>query len=629
MADYKVVDSTALDEGLRQISNSIRAKTGGEDELAFPTGMSEAIDGISGGGVTSWNDLEDKPFGDGPITEDTVFSISFDGAEGIVRDDGVVTYLVEDLPVEADKEYVVVFDGVRYELMSFVDIYGYIILGDSSGYPTEDIPFTLFKSIDAAASDVGIQFHELTNHHVEILTQNRSYNTIDIKYLPPEALSPCYIIPEKAGALLHEFELSADDLSLYENGEAPAYTGGVDYVDLYAGQWYQVELDGELYSVECFDDYYDYIGDTSFIAQPFYLFANGSIGFATPGPHTMKIYTLKAAEVVQLDPKFIPARIHADWNENDPSSLNYISNRPFYEYTFTNLLYSFEADGRTSNRSSVYLDEFTLEVGKRYLVEFDGGKYDFVATNSQFNTSRICLGEVDRQNNIDIQFDISYHPGIAEVQVDCEYYGMHHIKISEITESYVGKKLDSKYLPEDAIADWDTGDTSSPSYVKNRTHWKDFSYKALSDEITVELKGRSYSANDNYYYYKDGTCFYADNKKMFRLEEGRTYRVTDNGNVYYLTARKDHYGANYIGNYYYVVHGAGDPDNTPHDTDVQIAIWDRDNSSLELYGTIGTHVITVELEEYTYHPLGTEYLPMDDIANAVLSAIPTWTGGSY
>lgn len=49
----KLVDSTFLDDGLTQIANSIRAKTGGKDELAFPTGMSEAIDSIGGGGLSA------------------------------------------------------------------------------------------------------------------------------------------------------------------------------------------------------------------------------------------------------------------------------------------------------------------------------------------------------------------------------------------------------------------------------------------------------------------------------------------------------------------------------------------------------------------------------------------------
>lgn len=229
------------------------------------TGETKVIGSSSGGGVTSWNDLEDKPFGDGPITEDMVFSISFDGAEGNALGNGVAIYTIEDLPIEADKEYIVVFDGVRYELTSFADSSGYINLGDSSGSLTEDIPFIFFKSISKA----GIQFYGLTTHNVEILTQNRSYNTIDINYLPAEALSPCYEIPEQAGSLLYEFELSAEDLNPYEDGGiVHAYTGSIDSVELYAGQWYQVELDGELYSVECIDDYYDYIGDTSFATRP-------------------------------------------------------------------------------------------------------------------------------------------------------------------------------------------------------------------------------------------------------------------------------------------------------------------------------------------------------------------------
>lgn len=61
----KLVDSAFLDNGLKQIADSIRAKTGTEDELVFPTGMSEAIDGISGGDTESYGITNFKYFCEG------------------------------------------------------------------------------------------------------------------------------------------------------------------------------------------------------------------------------------------------------------------------------------------------------------------------------------------------------------------------------------------------------------------------------------------------------------------------------------------------------------------------------------------------------------------------------------
>ena len=51
MAYDKVVDSSALDNGLTQIANKIREK-GATGALTFPSGFVSAIEGLSGGGAT-------------------------------------------------------------------------------------------------------------------------------------------------------------------------------------------------------------------------------------------------------------------------------------------------------------------------------------------------------------------------------------------------------------------------------------------------------------------------------------------------------------------------------------------------------------------------------------------------
>lgn len=50
MAYDKVVDSSVLDAGLKQIADAIREKGGTSDSLAFPTAMAEAIAAIQAGG---------------------------------------------------------------------------------------------------------------------------------------------------------------------------------------------------------------------------------------------------------------------------------------------------------------------------------------------------------------------------------------------------------------------------------------------------------------------------------------------------------------------------------------------------------------------------------------------------
>ena len=59
MAYDKVVDSSVLDAGLKQIADAIREKGGTSDNLAFPTAMAEAIAAIqaSGGAKVELSEL--------------------------------------------------------------------------------------------------------------------------------------------------------------------------------------------------------------------------------------------------------------------------------------------------------------------------------------------------------------------------------------------------------------------------------------------------------------------------------------------------------------------------------------------------------------------------------------------
>lgn len=50
MPDYKVVNATQLDADMESLADSIRAKAGVAEKLAFPAGMKAAVDGIETGG---------------------------------------------------------------------------------------------------------------------------------------------------------------------------------------------------------------------------------------------------------------------------------------------------------------------------------------------------------------------------------------------------------------------------------------------------------------------------------------------------------------------------------------------------------------------------------------------------
>lgn len=51
MANYKVVDAERLDADLASVADSIRAKAGTADQMAFPDGFKSAVEGIQTGGT--------------------------------------------------------------------------------------------------------------------------------------------------------------------------------------------------------------------------------------------------------------------------------------------------------------------------------------------------------------------------------------------------------------------------------------------------------------------------------------------------------------------------------------------------------------------------------------------------
>jgi hypothetical protein len=79
MSYDKVVDSSVLDAGLKQIADAIRAKAGTSGNMAFPTAMAEAIAAIEAGGG-----------GGGNIAYGTVTAATTNAAITVTHDLGVI-----------------------------------------------------------------------------------------------------------------------------------------------------------------------------------------------------------------------------------------------------------------------------------------------------------------------------------------------------------------------------------------------------------------------------------------------------------------------------------------------------------------------------------------------------------
>lgn len=138
--------------------------------------------GSGGGGVSSWNDLPDKPFG-----EETAELVSGTVAEGNLDDNGIYwnnKIVIPDLV--RGETYAVVWDGVLYECVAVDDGYGGEALGNFGavgGTPDTGEPFFIYE--EENGKFYGIATKEAGTHTVSIIS--KEIKPIDKKYLP-EAL---------------------------------------------------------------------------------------------------------------------------------------------------------------------------------------------------------------------------------------------------------------------------------------------------------------------------------------------------------------------------------------------------------------------------------------------------------
>lgn len=83
MANYKVVDAERLDADLASVADSIRAKAGTADQMAFPDGFKSAVEGIQTGGAVELPDAEDATFGTGSGSDITEYKVQRSTMDGL------------------------------------------------------------------------------------------------------------------------------------------------------------------------------------------------------------------------------------------------------------------------------------------------------------------------------------------------------------------------------------------------------------------------------------------------------------------------------------------------------------------------------------------------------------------
>jgi hypothetical protein len=420
-----------------------------------------------GGGVSSWNDLTDKPFGEKIFVEilpETAFQI--DSANGN-------TTIETSATLQEGKEYTVIFDNVEYNCTAY-DSQGVIAVGNETivgGTNGDNEPF-VFADLNGAwmviAQSVG-------SHTISVAQTGEKQ--LDEKYIPDTIArkddvswsslknKPFGPITGKMIRTVCDITVAAEDLKERSGAYQTDYIYAADF---YLGDYtYEVIIDGVSYYTQAVDGYsnFDYLGSIDVLNHsnaeyPFLIYKDG-IGFISvasyaPGPYTLKIVEYEGAyECKLIDEKYIPdtiARV-SDVSGSGVSSWNDLTDKPFGEEGTAEIIlpertFNFTSAGYDSMEGYYYYYSYDLYinfvVGTEYVVTFDGVEYHCVA---------------DRTGGLGGK-DLEMPVIISQGSMGAMYYytkerGSHSISIS--TSAPI-KQLDEKYIPDTIARVSDLGD---------------------------------------------------------------------------------------------------------------------------------------------------------------------------
>ena len=210
------------------------------DELRECIALADNLPEGGGGGVTSWNDLTDKPFGEVP------------GLVELMPETAAVEYpdspfgpawMFTTAPVLAVGEtYTVVYNGAAYECVGMSAPEGYdndpkavalgnfaVLGGTNTGEPFAMLVMPTYQQIMA------IDFAGATSVTLSIKQASMIVHPLDPKYLPEGV--PCVIEGEKT-LLMAERQLTVAGGLAYIDSGAPVMTAGKMYTIVWNGTWY-------------------------------------------------------------------------------------------------------------------------------------------------------------------------------------------------------------------------------------------------------------------------------------------------------------------------------------------------------------------------------------------------------
>lgn len=182
----------------------------------------------------------------------------------------------------------------------------------------------------------------------------------------------------------------------------------------------------------------------------------------------------------------------SDWNQNDSTATDYIKNRPFYSEP-TTIIYEGDLIFRkTSTETYTYntpitLSE-TLQPSESYIFTINGDSWTQDHLNWNEDAANYYANS-PRFNNA-YYYSVNFRQGttanpLTRISIFGQYLDDAEIGTTTTLHFSIAKpaenihKIDAKYLYQ---VDWNQNDSTAIDYIKNRTHWEEYTFNESFNE---------------------------------------------------------------------------------------------------------------------------------------------------
>lgn len=519
----------------------------------------EALEEIleNGVGISSWNDLTDKPFYEDGVKEIVVIEeFSFEGEmyQGETNVDPLVLGDIYKVVINGET-----YDNVLCKDMNGIPVIGYID-GDESTY---GYPFIV------AIMDGFIMvmcMSDATNT-IKVLNTSPNIKTIDEKFLPKSVLAQSdweqndksnysfiknrpfyseeteenimsypfgylrggrnnYKCNDFKGTVVSNFELDRKYFITVNDVDHPVYLNIVKPGDYYYfGAPYDQDTDTY--------DFSEY--NVSIIIKRSDEYMMNCI-FAVPKDADNVEYKVALKSVYTNHKKIYDGYlINPDWNENDPRKASCIINKPFGDNISTGEYESVIFDGE------IILDDFSVNIemlelpvlGAMYDVFMDDTLYtNLVCYTESEHASRLYIGQ---DNSMEVNLNIPFSIDIDSSEVEFRYDPTSPSKPESVylkvyKHKCKTKKLDDKYLPQ---SDWDELDDEKGTFVANKP-FGEFRNRILTPIISeLQLDPDNNTPPSDLDNVSISAGYVTFNLTNTTIQEGETYTVIFKGKEYH------------------------------------------------------------------------------------------------